>query len=250
MARARNETTEGPGCYRRLADADPTIRDHFVPNQPAGRSRGGPSQAMQPRAAQHTTHSTPKKSTRASLTSQPLLPTQSSQPSTARTTAHLCCVNRSSLLKMPTVRSPSSFPALMIRTAISPRLAARTDLKGMSNLLPSPAVCTGVVERWLLLAAAAATTGWPAGVCGRFKISTTEVGFSTNQQGAGVVAVGLRRTAGRGVRFQPTVGAFSTNHHGVGSLVLQPCCGGPTASSTCTMLRDVGDFTCRHGWRV
>lgn len=56
------------------------------------------------------------------------------------TDMYLCCVNLSSLLKMPTVRSPSSLPARMILTAISPRLAAIKLLKGILNFEPSPGV--------------------------------------------------------------------------------------------------------------
>jgi len=70
----------------------------------------------------------------------------------------------------PTLSPPSSAD----QVSNAARCAASTDLKGMSKLLPSPAVCTGVVERWLLLAAAAATTGQP-------DFSKTKEGFPTNQ---------------------------------------------------------------------
>lgn len=60
---------------------------------------------------------------------------------------HLCCVNRSSLLKIPTVLRPNSFPALMILTAISPRLAAMILSKGILKLVPSPADCVDSSER-------------------------------------------------------------------------------------------------------
>ena len=142
---------------------------------------GGKSKPTHLPSATHRTttktppHSTPKHPpyTHHSPLGPATPPANPNNPGT-QTPTHRCCVKRSSLLKMPTVLSPSSLPALMIRTAISPRLAASTDWKGMSNLLPSPAVCVESGLRPLLLADAAATTGTAGQKDGRVSVSKTQ----------------------------------------------------------------------------